>query len=38
MHIHGSGEFTSDSHPDDPQLIDLDALDTGEESAEANIA
>ena len=39
MHVHGSGEFNSDSHPDDPQLVDLDALAAGEqESARADVA
>src|SRR5215212_2624562 len=39
MHVHGSGEFNSDPHPDDPQLIDLDALAAREqESAQANVA
>jgi hypothetical protein len=31
MHVHGSGEFNSDPHPDDPQLVDLDALAVGEQ-------
>jgi hypothetical protein len=39
MHVHGSGEFNSDSHPDDPQLVDLDALAAEEqESARADVA
>ena len=39
MHVHGSGEFNSDPHPDDPQLVDLDALAAGEqESARADVA
>jgi hypothetical protein len=33
MHIHGSGEFNRGPHPDDPQLIDLDALGPDQESA-----
>jgi hypothetical protein len=39
MHVHGSGEFNSDPHPDDPQLVDLDALAGQEQqSAQANVA
>jgi len=39
MHVHGSGEFNGDPHPDDPQLVDLDALAAQEqESAQANVA
>jgi hypothetical protein len=39
MHVHGSGEFNSDPDPDDPQLVDLDALAVGEqESARADVA
>jgi hypothetical protein len=39
MHVHGSGEFNSDPDPDDPQLVDLDALAAGEqESARADAA
>jgi hypothetical protein len=39
MHVHGSGEFNSDPDPDDPQLVDLDALAAGEqESAQADVA
>ena len=39
MHVHGSGEFNSDPDPDDPQLVDLDALAAGEqESARADVA
>jgi hypothetical protein len=38
MHVHGSGEFNSDPRPEDPQLIDLDALGADEESAQANVA
>src|SRR6266404_5739785 len=39
MHVHGSGDFNSDPHPDDPHLVDLDALAAGEqESARADVA
>ena len=38
MHVHGSGEFNSDPDPDDPQLVDLDALAAAEVSAQANVA
>jgi hypothetical protein len=45
MHVHGSGQFHSDPHDDDPQLVDLDALTAEEkeeqeekESAEADVA
>jgi len=39
MHVHGSGEFNSDPDPDDPQLVDLDALAAGEqETARADVA
>jgi len=39
MHVHGSGEFNSDPDPDDPQLVDLDALAAGEqEGARADVA
>jgi hypothetical protein len=43
MHVHGSGQFHSDPHDDDPQLVDLDALtaeekEEQEESAEADVA
>src|SRR3954449_1722690 len=39
MHVHGSGEFNSEPHPDDPQLVDLDAVAAAEhEGAEANVA
>jgi hypothetical protein len=39
MHVHGSGELNSDPHPDDPQLVDLDALAAEEqESAQADVA
>jgi hypothetical protein len=39
MHVHGSGESADDPLPDDPQLIDLDALAAGESaSAKADVA
>jgi hypothetical protein len=39
MHVHGSGEFHGEPDPDDPQLIDLDALAAGEtDSARAEVA
>jgi hypothetical protein len=39
MHVHGSGEFNNDPQPDDPQLVDLDALAAQEqEGAQANVA
>jgi len=39
MHVHGSGELNRDPHPDDPQLVDLDALAADEkESAQADVA
>ena len=39
MHVHGSGEFNSDPDPDDPHLVDLDALAAGDqESARADVA
>ena len=38
MQVHGSGELSSDPHPEDPQLIDLDALVADEESAQVNVA
>jgi hypothetical protein len=39
MHVHGSGRFHSDPEQDDPQLVDLDALSTGQkESAQADVA
>src|SRR6266851_5095377 len=39
IHVHGNGEFNSDPHPDDPQLVDLDALAAEEnESAQADVA
>jgi hypothetical protein len=38
MHVHGTGEFNNDPHPDAP-LIDLDALGAEErESAQATVA
>ncbi|MGA7810954.1 hypothetical protein [Bradyrhizobium sp.] len=30
MHVHGSGRIHGDINPDDPQLVDLDALASGE--------
>jgi hypothetical protein len=39
MHVHGSGRPDGDISPDDPQLVDLDALAAGEmESAQADVA
>jgi hypothetical protein len=39
MHVHGSGELKADPQPDDPQLVDLDAVAAAEhEGAEANVA
>jgi hypothetical protein len=39
MHVHGSGELNSDPGPDDPQLVDLDALAAGgQESSRADVA
>ncbi len=38
MHIHGSEGHQSELLPDDPQLIDLDALATEEESVRASVA
>jgi hypothetical protein len=39
IHIHGSEGFHSEPRPDDPQLVDLDALAAGEkESVRANVA
>src|SRR6266851_10079017 len=39
MHVHGSGEFNSDPDPNDPQLVDLDALAAGgQESPRADVA
>jgi hypothetical protein len=37
MHVHGSGEATGDPLPDDPQLVDLDALAAGG-TAKADVA
>jgi hypothetical protein len=37
IHIHGSEGFHSEPRPDDPQLVDLDALAEGE-SVQANVA
>jgi hypothetical protein len=39
MHVHGSGRPDGNISPDDPQLVDLDALAAGEmESAQADVA
>ncbi len=39
MHVHGSGQLAGDLNPDDPQLVDLDALAAfGQESAKADVA
>jgi hypothetical protein len=38
MHVHGSGELDCDPDPEDPQLIDLDALGANEDSAQTNVA
>ena len=38
IHIHGSEAFHSEPSPDDPQLIDLDALATEEDNVRANVA
>jgi hypothetical protein len=38
MQVHGSGEFNTDPDPEDPQLIDLDALGAQEKSAQSNVA
>ena len=39
MHVHGSARSDDEINPDDPQLVDLDALAAGEtERAEANVA
>jgi hypothetical protein len=39
MHVHGSGRFHGDPDPDDPRLVDLDALAAEEkESAQADVA
>jgi hypothetical protein len=39
MHVHGSGGFHSDPDPNDPQLVDLDALAAEEkQSAQADVA
>jgi hypothetical protein len=38
MHIHGSEAHQGELRPDDPQLIDLDALATEEESVRASVA
>ena len=38
IHIHGSEGSHSEPSPDDPQLIDLDALATEEDNVRANVA
>ena len=39
MHVHGSGQLAGDLNPDDPQLVDLDALAAfGKESVQADVA
>ena len=39
MHVHGSVRADSEISPDDPQLVDLDALAAGEtENAQAEVA
>jgi hypothetical protein len=38
MHIHGSEGHQTELRPDDPQLVDLDALATEEESARVGVA
>jgi hypothetical protein len=39
IHVHGSGAVHGDLADDDPQLVDLDALDAGEkEDVQANVA
>jgi hypothetical protein len=39
MHVHGSGRYDGDIRPDDPQLVDLDALAKGQtEGARADVA
>jgi hypothetical protein len=38
MHIHGSEGHQGELRPDDPQLIDLDALATEEENVRASVA
>jgi hypothetical protein len=39
MHVHGSGRSEGDISPDDPQMVDLDALAAGEtETAQADVA
>ena len=39
MHVHGSGRSGGDISPDDPQLVDLDALAAAEtETAQADVA
>jgi hypothetical protein len=40
MHVHGSGRIHGDINPDDPQLVDLDALtaEATESTAQADVA
>jgi hypothetical protein len=38
IHVHGSDGINSGPDPDDPHLVDLDALATEEESARADVA
>jgi hypothetical protein len=39
MHVHGSGQLAGDLNPDDPQLVDLDALAAfGKEGVQADVA
>ena len=38
IHIHGSEGFQGELRPDDPQLVDLDALAAEEESVRASVA
>jgi hypothetical protein len=38
IHIHGSEGSHSEPRPDDPQLVDLDALAAEQESVQANVA
>jgi hypothetical protein len=39
MHVHGTGQLAGDLNPDDPHLVDLDALAAfGKESVQADVA
>lgn len=38
MHVHGSGSPDGDPDPDDPRLVDLDALAAEQETAKAHVA